>query len=604
MKRPNPFVQSQSKSARPKFGSIPPRPPDLSSFEYPDIWSKEWLNTWDPNEPKYGWSPNLPCFTSWAILPQLTLFPDAKELNYPSNELMGILKKFHEEHIYQRWQGTHFPSTKEEDFTMVKGFIEDATNFSVLYKYFTENCPNMLNFYGIFVPKLNPPYFNQVLKLPQAWKGMVLILFTQAFLVKNFAISGLTTPKVIWRQPPLNYIGPSNRPFVLHMIESQYTLNDYRLIAWIEDVGLTNELLFPFKGENSLEILDRLLRTDLNGKIVPQYKQYFTGFDNYDDIRAFAIKCNRQINQELQENMSPEKWNELNGKLAEIKPIDVKWIFRDVAKSERINWFKETWKRTAAGDSLIDKTLQWFKGESVPEWPFNFGFQYSDPPTQEDYLLRFMLEYPPPKLKVPPRKDFFTPGIEAQSWLDTFEKQWNDYLLWCEKNSIAKLSSDPKEEGTNPNWSPPGTQLRNSKGELIVDKKTRQPLINIYPDYGLMDKDATGRGWYNYVPNFFFQTANWYWGTDFLTWAGGEVKRLFAAVIQALVEIVKFVIQVAFGVIKAATNALFNLDFKTIAIIVVGGFFAFEYSGSYIQGLGANAAKAASTAIALPIIPP
>lgn len=274
-------------------------------------------------------------------------------------------------------------------------------------------------------------------------------------------------------------------------------------------------------------------------------------------------------------------WGKWTGKLMELKKPNYELAFKRVETLDSIMDFKELWRRTAISNTLLDKIAFWRKEEQrqTEHWPPYIGMKDSEIQTLESKLLQFMFAYSPKRLKVPPRESFWTSGEESKTWNEAFEVQWRDYLLWCEHN--VPLWGTPE-------FVEPGDQLRDPQGKKLWSPKkdehgNKMPLINTFPDYGLMDHEDIQTAWYTRIPNFWTTVGSWYWGTDFWTWLGGMVKEIFAKVIQALIDLAKFVL-------KTVGDAL-GLDWTTVLFLLIGGTAAFFVGGGLLNEVGQRIAS-------------
>ena len=72
------------------------------------------------------------------------------------------------------------------------------------------------------------------------------------------------------------------------------------------------------------------------------------------------------------------------------------------------------------------------------------------------------------------------------------------------------------------------------------DKGKQQPLLNTYPDLGIMDLDENyGRSFRFLLP--WVAAADWIWGDNFWDFVNGSVRKVFKLVIDALIALYNFV---------------------------------------------------------------
>jgi hypothetical protein len=214
--------------------------------------------------------------------------------------------------------------------------------------------------------------------------------------------------------------------------------------------------------------------------------------------------------------------------------------------------FKEAWKNTA---------LYFFFESNRPLWPP--GYQI-DPPEMDEatrMIFDFIKIYTPPALKVPPFS-FSEWKRLSSGWEDVFELQWEAYFNWARVNAYAS---------SQPNYVNPGEQLKNKEGELQFYKNAAGkdvPLINTYPDYGIMKSDdgPTGRSFRFLLP--WAAAADWIWGDDFWDTIANVTRKIFKLIIDALIalyEIASAILPSAVFILAIAAGIYYLISEKTPA---------------------------------------
>jgi hypothetical protein len=222
----------------------------------------------------------------------------------------------------------------------------------------------------------------------------------------------------------------------------------------------------------------------------------------------------------------PEIWDTNLGVLhptlppGKIAPIDDGYLMGT------FEWFKKEWAMTAEYAFFGKNRAQW--PPNIPKADWDMWEEYN---SNEAWfiILKFMMTHPPPRLKVPPF-DFTEWKRKTEGWHRVFEEQWRSYFIWARHNAYAQDKL---------NWVIPGEQLKNIEGELLFykdEKGQQQPLLNTYPDFGIMDLDQNyGKGLKYLLP--WAAAADWIWGDNFWDFVNGSVRKLFQLVIDALVAL-------------------------------------------------------------------
>jgi hypothetical protein len=113
--------------------------------------------------------------------------------------------------------------------------------------------------------------------------------------------------------------------------------------------------------------------------------------------------------------------------------------------------------------------------------------------------------------------------------------------------------------------------MKNSEGELlfIEDKGKKVPLINSYPDYGIMMDDGlgVGRGIRFLIPVTI--PFDWFFGDSFWDFVNGSV----AAVFRIIIEVLETLYNIAAGLLPKIWPILLG----------IGAFFYFTKSDNIIN---------------------
>lgn len=181
--------------------------------------------------------------------------------------------------------------------------------------------------------------------------------------------------------------------------------------------------------------------------------------------------------------------------------------------------FKSYWEQTA---------LYFFFESNRPQWPPKIELHEPLPDTFDSRMWKFIENYPINSLKVPPYS-FSEWTRFSKGWKEVFELQWEAYFTWAKENVFA---------GGAPNYVNPGEQLKNAQGELLyyLDAEGKSvPLINTYPDFGIMREGPGGPLGREFRYLFVWSiVGDWVWGDSFWEFFHGTIKKIFKLVLDTL----------------------------------------------------------------------
>lgn len=563
MKRPGENLGGPNKKPKPVPGSfkkpeneaLGPQSLVLTSQIWPRWWLPIWRDSYKNYGPHYGFSIDFPNFTHWIMMgPIASQEYHISELVYPDSEQIQVFKSFMDQEIYRKFtldsfielpqiqKDDPFYTTKRHELmtNQVKEWISNPTNASAMFRYFNNNMYQQLNFFGLSVDSSqSPAFFVTPIEAPEEWKQMILINFIQKFLTQTLRPTPRLSYNLHWKVPPKDFIAPKifNDGKLEHFLKDRHTDKDIR--HWFADFAI-DKIFFPIKKERALDQLEILIKA--RNEMVLQYAyQHIDGLHTYDVLIGLAEFIQRSIFEEVFEKASLAYKEELMHVLEEIRPLHPNLQPKTVDKMETINHFKQMWKNTALGDTIVDKIANTARGEQkTTQWPPVFGVNMAHPPGKvESDLLKFMLANPPHKLKIPPI-DFWTLNRKVEGWERAFERQWQDYLIWCEHNVQAMNAK---------HYVRPGEILKDNFGKLKTDIHGNY-LYNQFPDYGLMDLSDSSSKWYRYIPLMATYVGDFLWGSDFWTWVEGTVKEIFHQVLQALKDILVSAGEAAVNIFK------------------------------------------------------
>lgn len=270
----------------------------------------------------------------------------------------------------------------------------------------------------------------------------------------------------------------------------------------------------------------RIWKYNVNGKHFnfPLFEQ-FPGDPQFGAFcQPFIVNHYMSLYLELMyrnlDEILPGIWDTGLGVLDPVLPPTKIQPINDEYLGEDFEWYKKEWALTAEYAFFNKNRTQW------P--PTRFGV-IPQPGTAFQLIYDFISTYPPPRLKVPPFS-FEEWKRKTDGWNAVFDEQWRAYFKWARHNAYAQEKL---------NWVVPGQQMKNIEGELLYykdEKGETQPLLNTFPDYGIMDLDENyGKGIKYLLP--WVAAADWIWGDNFWDFVNGAVRKLFQLVIDALVAL-------------------------------------------------------------------
>lgn len=649
-KEPPPAMAGPAPPGRPQQQANP----SAEEHSRPPHWNQAWLDEYENVSVSgfrlYGYAKGFPCFSAWNVTPMK--MASNSDIIYPSEEEMTIFHDFWDKDIYRKWQGFHTPGGYDQDGSLgeysmlnqVRKWIENTKNYNVLFRYFNQNMFQRMNFFGLSSQSekysIRPAYFSEVVESPQEWKNMMMILFAAEFIetrLYNNPTHSIIPAQIIdfgWEFRPttvaqvrlkeLKKIG-SDIPSFLPI----WANTDDTILAALDDLGV-REMIF-----NNQIIHKWQICASLYGRRLPwnRFKEDFVfpnlnGFQTFEDLQSFVNLVNDAIRNEVQRKMTPFAWKEKTGVMLEIKQPDFPSIFEALKGETSVVRFKELWKSTAAGDGFLDEYAAWAHHRPSPnmKWPPTsiddlIGFDKENHGATDQYdgavirapaveqpigknnfnreeflnswegrLLSFMVHYAPPRLKRPPITNWKLSRM-SDEWLKVFNKQWDDYFIWCQRNIEAQNTSYKDAKGKSI-YARPGEQLKDKEGNLLfhIEKKyskkgkpqeIHHPLMNIYPDYGIMTSDADSNAWYRSTPIlaafFWVGVADFVWGDKFWDGIKGFIHEMFQHILDALQAIVDWVED------HLPDLAKIGLFIFVIGVALIGG-------GSYVSQIGANLA--------------
>lgn len=589
-----------SKVSYPPVMSAPHPPPRFP----PAHWQQRWIDDANTIIPLYGFTIGFPAFRSTAFVPGLrgTEFPEARNMIYPSSEEISVFRSYRDNAIYKKWLGIYLVGKYRDDphlgYKDAEEWINEGRNYGLLFRYFNQNCFQMLNFFGLSIQSdeigVRPAYFSEPIQAPQVWKNMIIILFTQA-MIENHFWGNEPIIKFYWKSGPITTSQPTLNKLKFATTTFTWlqptTNTDESIMTALNGYGYT-KLLFPNNPHrNAVELTNRLHLAS-NTTYFDSYLigPNLDGFQTWEDLVQFCLLVYASYREEVKTKLSPMRFNAEDGKIENIKKPDYPSIFEAMKGKNVFTRFKMHWQSTVAGDTWLDYYAAKFYHRPLPieDWPLKGGgYNVGElvPGSLEGELWLFMQKYAPYRLHVPKIENFWTLDRRSDEWLQVFERQWDDYYKWCYQNVVAKMNN-PKQ------YIEPGRQFKDKDGKLmtITVHGKEEPLINTYPDYGIMDKDAhqkSGSYWRWAV--IALPITQFIYGQDFWPMVNGFIKEVFTQVINALADIAKFVVNIVWeGLVKPVIPQLPNLGYAaliavSIGLLVVGG-------GSFVSEVGTKLA--------------
>lgn len=531
---------------------------------YPAFWPPAWPTpSQSRGDIEFGRIYQFPVISPSLLQDErfMSIFPaiDFSKVNAPTPRLNEML--FHAGVIFNSWND----SIREKSISQVvrNAFVYLQEYEKDINSYLHENFCECLNYFGLIDYKYGKKYFDK--KLPYLPNHFLIASTLFIILRIRLHFQNENAPFLEWKRLSANYYGNinDNMPSIKDFRESIPGITSQYGNFWIEmnnflnsplDVhnflaknkDIMNEMLYMRAAKKRGELTNggdtytdnysvrlgflRILKYNFNGKCFNF--PLFTDFprDNpFCDVAVVNHYCALYL-ELMYDNLNkilPDIWDTPLGvihpvlPIGEIKPIDDKFL------QKNFQWFKEEWALTADYAFFGRNRAQW-----PPFIPESDRKQFPEGSANQ-IIFDFMLDYPPPRLKVPPFS-FSEWTRKTGGWDRVFEEQWNSYFTWVRHNAYARSKL---------NWVPPGEQMKNVEGELLFykdDKGQQQPLLNTFPDFGIMDLDQNyGKGLKYLLP--WAAAADWIWGDNFWDFVNGAVRKLFKLVIDALIALYELV---------------------------------------------------------------
>lgn len=495
------------------------------------------------------------------FLPQkMGNFPkiDIKKMNAPSSEMMVLLSKIQKLSIL--WERSIIEKNIYLIITPFFEIIDDASNSKIISSYMKENLFEQLNFFGLFDAETGKGkvWFDKKLPFQPENFHYSAILFILLALCKCFESDN--APFLMWKknssgsnsteipnleewkkQIPLHAASNGNFWTTMNGVLKD---NEEVLDFWDRHSDVVKIVIIfkrnmemgnitfpnhdtvtddPFFRERFLNIF----KFQQKGKMIFRFPYWnFENVDKFIDVKLLNTMIRNYLYLMVYDIqlLIPNIWSMRQGAIerdvpfSDIRPVDPNFL------KKNFDVYKTWWMQTA----------QWFFFDiNRPIWPP--GKKIVDEDDENVLVLQvrdFISDYPPNALKVPPF-DFGEWTRKSQGWMDVFEKQWDVYFEWVVENVKSQNA---------PNWVPPGKQLKNGDGDLMwQDEKQEIPLLNTYPDYGIM-VDEGGPFGRNFRLIFVWTTPlDWIWGSSFWDAVNGFSKKIFDLVIETLKTLYKVV---------------------------------------------------------------
>lgn len=554
---------------------------------YPSFWPPAWQSpSQSRGDVEFGRVYQFPVISPFLLHDDrfMTIFPpiDFSKVNSPNVKVMQLFA--HLDAISTAWKD----SIQEKSIARI---ISNAFYFFQQYdqdinSYLNENVPDCLNYFGLVDYKSGQKYFEK--KLPYIPNHFLITTTLFILLRLQLHFKNDNAPFLEWKRLS-SVIVKDNMPSSKEFLDAIPHITAQYGNFWIE---MNNFLKTPIDVHNFLAKNKQIMDEMLHLRAAKKRGELTLGGDTYSDnysvrigflrILKYNVNGNRfnfplftdfpvngaycnvsEVNhycilylELMYENLNkilPDIWDSPLGvihpvlPIGEIKPID------DTYLQKNFQWFKQEWAMTAEYAFFNRNRAPWppFVPESdrkaFPEGSAN------------QLIFDFIMTYPPPRLKVPPFS-FTEWQRKTEGWHRVFEEQWNSYFTWVRHNAFAQNQL---------NWVPPGEQMKNAEGELLFYKDDRgqdQPLLNTFPDFGIMDLDQNyGKGIKYLLP--WVAGAEWIWGDNFWDFVNGAVRKLFKLVIDALIALYNLV------------GGLF--PFILLGLGLLGGYLVFGRSEGY-----------------------
>lgn len=486
---------------------------------------------------------------------------DIKKMNAPSSEMMILLSKIQKLSIL--WE----KSIIDKDIYLIIvpffDILDDHDNYKVIMTYLQENLYEQLNFFGLFDGRVtqNIIWFEKALPFQPdnfRYSSLLFILLTLCqcfesdnapFLPWKKGTSGANSTEIPnleeWKsQIPLYNATNGNFWTTMNGVlkDAKEVLDFWDRHPDVVKIVITfkrnmemGNITFPNHDTVTDSPLFResflnIFKFQQKGRMIFRFPYWnFENVNKFIDVKLLNTMIRNYLYLMVYDVqlLIPNIWSMRQGAIerdvpfSDIRPVDPSSL------KKNFDVYKTWWMQTS----------QWYFFDiNRPLWPP--GRQIIDEKKENDIVNQvfdFIFDHPPPALKVPPF-NFAEWTRRSQGWMDVFEKQWDAYFEWVVENVKAQNS---------PNWVNPGDQLKNSDGELQwQDGDKKIPLLNTYPDYGIMSEEGGpfGRNLLFLAP--FATPLDWIWGSDFWSFINGLPKKLFNLVLDVLKTLYKVVASV------------------------------------------------------------
>lgn len=236
-----------------------------------------------------------------------------------------------------------------------------------------------------------------------------------------------------------------------------------------------------------------------------------------------ATKANQDFNKDLN-----EKWKEHSTEGQPPRPI-IGAPFQIASKilSNFLIDFQYAWRKTAEYH---------FLGIDAPNWPPAFpALPFDDSNSLDAKIYDFIAQNPPRKLKVPQVDNIYFQRL-SWKWEAVYKQQYIYYLEWVYSNVRAQ---------DNPNYSPPGVQLKNNQGEYIHIQNAGNSvaIINSFPDLIMVPPDTgfTLSKAVSFLVIPIDQAAMFIWGDDWTAFLDNLGQKIWKKIQESLKELWTFV---------------------------------------------------------------
>ncbi|HXU95464.1 MAG TPA: hypothetical protein VFP45_03410 [Candidatus Nitrosotalea sp.] len=538
---------------------------NVEKIPYPTFWPPAWATT-SPSrgDIQFGRIYQFPVISPSLLQDEkfMSVFPkiDFSNVNAPTPRMMEVF--FYMDVISTSWndsfQSNSIFQVVHNSFYLMKEYEKDFNS------YLSENFQEWLNFFGLVNYKSGHKYFEKKLEyLPDHFlitTTLLILLRIQLHFKNDNApflewkrLSAIKVPDSMPAYKDFKAMIPEiNRQYgnfwagmnnFLNSKEDIYMFlsknkNIMDLMLYYRSAWRNGELTYEgdtFTDNYAIRLAFlRVLKYNDSGKhfnfpIYTDYKKDRGIYCNVSIVNHYCFLYLELMVHDLNA-IYPEIWDTPLGNLfptlppEKIRPIDDNYLM------EKFEWFKKEWAMTAEYAFFGQNRAQWPPYIPQVDWD---NWEKNNSNDANYIILKFIMTYPPPRLKVPPFS-FGEWKRKTEGWHRVFEEQWKSYFSWARHNAYAKDKL---------NWVFPGEQMKNLEGELLFyldDKGKQQPLLNTYPDLGIMDLDENyGKGFRFLLP--WVAAADWIWGDNFWDFVNGAVRKVFKLVIDALIALYNFV---------------------------------------------------------------